>query len=114
MKRGLSQEWHSELKPMIGVFNADARNQMIQADPWLRAVNSMLASWRIRHSQRKTKASKATQQSPPCNWAEAAFRMAGQINAKAKREQQTPWERWAKARAAQPCRYIPKSQRPST
>jgi len=95
---------------MLAELNIDLRNHRKLADPWERAIHSMVQSWRIRHSMGRPEKAKRPKK-PVRTWKEFARRAALQARQAASRPLPGTWEHWAKMRTHTPVRYVPKRKR---
>ncbi|QQS09482.1 MAG: hypothetical protein IPK69_02340 [Phycisphaerales bacterium] len=105
----MQEEWRKAAGKMASKLRADARNGVMLASPWPRAVHSMVVGWQIRLSQPPT--------SPrPRRWRPtwevfAVLAVENAITA-LKHVNRPAWHKWAASRVTPTRRYIPKRNRP--
>lgn len=103
-------EWEKAARRMLSELKKDLRNHRMLADPWRRAIHSMLQSWRIQASQSRPRAVKTPR---PCHdWNDAIKRMRASLDARAREQaMRGTWEHWAAHRPPPTLRYIAKAKR---
>lgn len=109
-RRCRSTGWEQAIRRMRAGLAADSRNHRMLADPWERAIHSMVQSWRIRHSMGPGRRPKHPPVVPR-SWEEFVRRATQKAGTKAGQPLPGTWEYWAKLRTHTLVRYVPKRNR---